>query len=119
MAILDMNEELANGLVQHIGGGKTKFFEVDVLDTESITSAVQGAVAWSKETGKEIGGVIAAAGVSTPAKVCSLPSCTLALLSPIPIALFCALQALSFAFSCLLSFNRQFRPSHFSLSSDY
>jgi hypothetical protein len=65
-----MNAELAQELVKDIGGGKTKFFEANVLETESIAAAVKGALAWSKETGKEIGGVIAAAGVSTPAKVC-------------------------------------------------
>lgn len=65
-----MNEELAVELVKEIGGGKTKFFEANVLETESITTAVKGAVEWSKETGKTIGGVLAAAGVSTPAKVC-------------------------------------------------
>lgn len=64
-----MNAELAQELVNEIGGGKTKFFEANVLETESIAVAVKGALAWSKETGKEIGGVIAAAGVSTPAKV--------------------------------------------------
>lgn len=69
VAILDMNEELAQDVVKQIGGGKTKFFEANVLETESIAAAVKGALAWSKETGKEIGGVIAAAGVSTPAKV--------------------------------------------------
>jgi 3-hydroxyacyl-CoA dehydrogenase/3-hydroxy-2-methylbutyryl-CoA dehydrogenase len=50
-----MNEELAQELVKEIGGGKTK-----------------GSLDWVKETGKEVGGVIAAAGVSTPAKVCEL-----------------------------------------------
>ncbi|MAD82709.1 MAG: hypothetical protein CL912_07090 [Deltaproteobacteria bacterium] len=68
-AILDMNEELAAEVVEEIGGGKTKFFEANVLETESISAAVKGALAWIKETGKEVGGVIAAAGVSTPAKV--------------------------------------------------
>jgi len=68
-AILDMNEELAAEAVKEIGGGKAKFFEANVLETESIASAVKGALAWVKETGKEVGGVIAAAGVSTPAKV--------------------------------------------------
>jgi len=66
-----MNEELAQELVKEIGGGKTKFFETNVLETESVTAAVKSALAWAKETGKQIGGVIAAAGVSTPAKVCS------------------------------------------------
>lgn len=64
-----MNEELASELVKEIGGGKTKFFECNVLETESISKAVQGSLAWAKETGKPVGGVVAAAGVSTPAKV--------------------------------------------------
>lgn len=69
-----MNDELAADVVQAVGGGKARFFEANVLETESIASAVKGALAWVKETGKEVGGVIAAAGVSTPAKVClSLP----------------------------------------------
>jgi 3-hydroxyacyl-CoA dehydrogenase/3-hydroxy-2-methylbutyryl-CoA dehydrogenase len=68
VAILDMNEELASEVVQK-HSGKTKFFKVNVLKTESITTAVKGALEWVKETGKEVGGVIAAAGVSYPAKV--------------------------------------------------
>ena len=71
VAILDMNGELGDELVKEIGGGKTKFFETNVSETESITAAVKGTLAWVKETGKEVGGIIAAAGVSTPAKVCS------------------------------------------------
>ncbi|RDL42365.1 3-hydroxyacyl-CoA dehydrogenase [Venustampulla echinocandica] len=67
-AILDMNDELAQEVVKSIGGGKTKFFEANVLETESIAAAVKGALEWVKETGKEVGGVIAAAGVATPAK---------------------------------------------------
>jgi acetylornithine/succinyldiaminopimelate/putrescine aminotransferase len=65
-----MNEELAQELVKEIGGGKTKFFQCNVLETESIEAAVKGSLDWVKQTGKEVGGVIAAAGVSTPAKVC-------------------------------------------------
>jgi len=72
VALLDMNEELAKEVVKEIGGGKTKFFEANVLETESISAAVKGSLAWSKETGKEIGGVVAAAGVATPAKVWDL-----------------------------------------------
>ena len=53
-----MNEELAAEVVKEIGGGKTKFFEANVLETESISAAVTGALAWIKETGKEVGGVI-------------------------------------------------------------
>ena len=69
-----MNEELATELVKEIGGGKSKFFKCNVLDTESVASAVTGAVGWAKETGNKIGGVIAAAGVGLPARVSnSLP----------------------------------------------
>lgn len=64
-----MNEELAEEMVKEVGGGNIKFFATNVLETESITNAVKGALEWVKETGKEVGGVIAAAGVSTPAKV--------------------------------------------------
>ncbi len=69
MAVLDMNEELAQELVNEIGGGKTKFFQTNVLKTESIAAAVKGTLEWVKETGKEVGGVIAAAGVGGGAKV--------------------------------------------------
>lgn len=67
-AILDMNEELASAAVEK-WTGKAKFFEVNVLETGSVTKAVTGALAWVQATGKELGGVIAAAGVSNPAKV--------------------------------------------------
>ena len=78
-----MNEELAADVVKEIGGGKTKFFEANVLETESISAAVKGALAWIKETGKEVGGVIAAAGVSTPAKVSDFDSSTTFKSSPL------------------------------------
>lgn len=66
-----MNEDLAAEVVKEIGQGKVKFFECNVLETDSIAAAVKGSLEWAKQTGKEIGGVIAAAGVSTPAKVIS------------------------------------------------
>ncbi|KAM5525972.1 short-chain dehydrogenase [Fusarium oxysporum f. sp. phaseoli] len=68
VAILDMNEENGQELVKKLGPS-AKFFECNVLETESVTKAVQGAAQWAKETGKPLGGVIAAAGVSTPATV--------------------------------------------------
>lgn len=67
-AILDMNEELANE-VEKEQPRKTKFFKANVLETKSIAAAIKGALEWIGETKKELGGVIAAAGVSTPAKV--------------------------------------------------
>jgi 3-hydroxyacyl-CoA dehydrogenase/3-hydroxy-2-methylbutyryl-CoA dehydrogenase len=72
-AILDMNEELAKEVVKE-WPVNTKFFEANVLETKSIAAAVKGALEWVKETGKEVGGVIAAAGVSAPAKVSFVPS---------------------------------------------
>jgi 3-hydroxyacyl-CoA dehydrogenase/3-hydroxy-2-methylbutyryl-CoA dehydrogenase len=69
VAIFDMNEELGAEAVQEIGAEKAKFFEANVLETDSIAAAVKGALAWIKDTGYELGGVLAAAGVSTPAKV--------------------------------------------------
>ncbi|RDW87802.1 3-hydroxyacyl-CoA dehydrogenase (Short-chain)-like protein [Coleophoma crateriformis] len=68
-AILDMNKELAEELVKEVGGGRIRFFETNVLETDSVAAAVKGALEWVKETGKEIGGVIAAAGVATGAKI--------------------------------------------------
>lgn len=68
VAILDMNEELAATLVAEYPKS-TKFFEANVLETDSIAAAVKGSLEWIKQTGFELGGVVAAAGVSTPAKV--------------------------------------------------
>lgn len=68
-AILDMNEELAGELIKQVGSDKAKFWECDVTDTDSVSAAVKGALEWAKQTGKEVGGVIAAAGVAHPAKV--------------------------------------------------
>lgn len=69
VAILDMNEGSGQALVQELGSNSTRFFQVDVSDTESIAAAVKGTKSWVQQTGKRIGGVIAAAGVSTPAKI--------------------------------------------------
>ena len=69
VAILDLNEESGQALVQELGSHATRFFKADVTDTESIAAAVKATKSWVQQTGKEIGGVIAAAGVSTPAKI--------------------------------------------------
>ncbi|KAI9899247.1 hypothetical protein N3K66_005708 [Trichothecium roseum] len=65
-AILDMNEESGQEFAKTLGAS-ARFFECNVLETESITKAVKGTVEWVKQTGKALGGVIPAAGVSTPA----------------------------------------------------
>lgn len=69
VSILDMNEEGGQVLVQELPEGHAKFFQCDVSDTESIAQAVSGSLSWIKDSGKELGGIIAAAGVSTPAKI--------------------------------------------------
>ncbi len=69
VAILDMNKESGQALAQELGFNSTRYFQADVSNTESIAAAVKGTKSWVQQTGKEIGGVIAAAGVSSPAKV--------------------------------------------------
>lgn len=64
-----MNTEAGPNLIRELGADRAIFFETDVSKTDSIAAAVQGALDWSKQTGKEIGGVIAAAGISNPAKI--------------------------------------------------
>lgn len=72
VAVLDMNEELAATLIAEYPKS-TKFFQANVLETDSIAAAVKGSLEWIKQTGFELGGVVAAAGVSTPAKVTTNP----------------------------------------------
>ena len=69
VAVFDMNEESGQILVEEFGSNCTRFFQTDVSDTESIAAAVKGIESWVKQTGRKIRGVIAAAGVSTPAKI--------------------------------------------------
>ncbi|KAK8034015.1 hypothetical protein PG993_009010 [Apiospora rasikravindrae] len=66
VAVLDMNEDNGAAVVSKLGADKARFFQCNVTDTESIASAVQGTVEWVKETGKPLGGVIPAAGISLP-----------------------------------------------------
>ncbi|MCJ1339317.1 hypothetical protein MMC09_004606 [Bachmanniomyces sp. S44760] len=68
VAILDMNEDLGQQLVKE-SPEQTRFWAVDVSNSKSISDAVSAVIAWSRESGFEIGGVIAAAGVSSPAKI--------------------------------------------------
>ncbi|KAH7394406.1 3-hydroxyacyl-CoA dehydrogenase type-2 [Pyrenochaeta sp. MPI-SDFR-AT-0127] len=65
VSLLDLNADNGSKVVSELGS-RSKFFETDVSNTESIASAVKGSVAWTKETGKEIGGVVAGAGVGLP-----------------------------------------------------
>lgn len=68
-AILDMNEESGDEVLKELGSSAARFFVCNVLETDSVKAAVQGTVDWIKETGKQLGGVIPAAGVSTPSTI--------------------------------------------------
>ena len=68
VAILDLNADVGSKTVSELGE-RTKFFEADMTETESLESAVNGIVDWVKQTGKPIGGVIPAAGVGNPGKL--------------------------------------------------
>jgi NAD(P)-dependent dehydrogenase (short-subunit alcohol dehydrogenase family) len=65
VSLLDLNADNGAKTVSEFGS-RSKFFETDVSSTEAIADAIKGTVAWVKETGKEIGGVIAGAGVGLP-----------------------------------------------------
>lgn len=67
-----MNAENGEAFVKELGDTtRARFFEVDVSDTDVVEQCVGKIVEWSKSTGKQIGGVVAAAGVGNPGKVCS------------------------------------------------
>lgn len=72
VAILDMNED-GKDLAAELGSS-ARFFVCDVLDSSSISKAVEGAAEWAQQTKRPVGGVIPAAGVSTPATVRFCPS---------------------------------------------
>lgn len=69
LAILDLNDDNGAATAKELGTTRVRFFQCDVADTESVSAAVRGVVEWVKETGKEIGGVVAAAGVGFPGKI--------------------------------------------------
>ncbi|KAI9783176.1 MAG: hypothetical protein M1816_001466 [Peltula sp. TS41687] len=64
-----MNQELGQALINDTDHDRIRFFPTDVSKSESIKHAVNETVNWARETGKEIGGVVAAAGVAMPAKI--------------------------------------------------
>lgn len=69
IAMLDIDEASGEDARKEIGTDRTRVFETDVTESESIEAAITGVVAWAKETGKTIGGIISAAGVGNPALV--------------------------------------------------
>ncbi|KAF2808196.1 3-hydroxyacyl-CoA dehydrogenase type-2 [Mytilinidion resinicola] len=80
VSLLDLNADSGAEVVQELGE-RAKFFETDVSDTDSIAAAVEGTVAWVKDTGKSIGGVVAGAGVGLPGLIIDKSNTPLALSS--------------------------------------
>lgn len=62
VAILDRS--LPPSDVDHV-----RFFETDITETEQVENAVEKTVAWAKQTGAALGGVINCAGVGVAAKI--------------------------------------------------
>ena len=67
--LLDLNAELGKEAVQKLQRGRSAFFEVDVASSESLAGALKSCLSWIAETGHELGGIVAAAGVSRPVKM--------------------------------------------------
>jgi NAD(P)-dependent dehydrogenase (short-subunit alcohol dehydrogenase family) len=68
VSLLDLNDEAGDEIVKELGS-RAKFFECDVSETQSVQTAVDGTAKWITETGKAMGGVVAAAGVGAAQKV--------------------------------------------------
>ncbi|KAJ9668329.1 hypothetical protein H2201_001377 [Coniosporium apollinis] len=68
VSILDMDADAGEALIKELGS-RAAFFTTDVSETESIAAAVTDTVEWARRTGKELGGVVAAAGVGNPGKI--------------------------------------------------
>lgn len=69
VSVIDMNEEEGRALVNELGHKRAKLFVTDVSNTASIEKSVRGTLMWVNQTGKTLGGVVAAAGVGNPAKI--------------------------------------------------
>ena len=65
VSLLDLNADNGSKIATELGD-RAKFFETDVSDTESIAAAIKGTMEWVKQTGKEVGCVVAGAGVGLP-----------------------------------------------------
>jgi len=68
IAIIDLNADNGDKIVGELGE-RTKFFEADMSESDSVASAVSAIASWVSSTGKPVGGVIPAAGVGNPAKL--------------------------------------------------
>ena len=55
-----------------LASSSVKFFQTDITKVEEIGKAAGGTVAWTKETGATLGGVVNCAGVGVAGKVSGL-----------------------------------------------
>ena len=69
VAILDIDAVAGGQVLAEMVSNKGKFFRVDISDTTSISTAISRVLEWAESTGGRVGGVVAAAGVGSPAKV--------------------------------------------------
>ncbi|KAK9356903.1 hypothetical protein V1523DRAFT_341748 [Lipomyces doorenjongii] len=71
VAIVDRDEEAGERVMSQIFpySKLVRFFRADVTDAEHLEKAVDAVVAWTKETGKQLGGVVSAAGIVWGAKI--------------------------------------------------
>ncbi|KAI0046536.1 AICARFT/IMPCHase bienzyme [Auriscalpium vulgare] len=67
VAILDLKPPA--DLASLSPSSRVRFWKIDITKVDDITAAVDEAVAWTKETGAPLGGVVNCAGVGTAAKV--------------------------------------------------
>lgn len=77
VSILDISQDTGDQLIAEINSKSTnraRFFKTDVTKTTDIEAAIEGTMSWIKETGRDLAGVIASAGVGFPEKIISLSS---------------------------------------------
>ena len=68
VALFDLNVSAGQSLQKELGG-KSRFWECDVGDLESVEKAFEGVRSWVKEEGLNWGGVVHAGGVGMAGKV--------------------------------------------------
>jgi NAD(P)-dependent dehydrogenase (short-subunit alcohol dehydrogenase family) len=67
--IIDLNEAAGREMVNDLSPERTNFATANVAETGDIAEAVEKTMSWILQTGKPLGGVIAAAGVGNAAKI--------------------------------------------------
>ncbi|KAL1856757.1 putative secondary metabolism biosynthetic enzyme [Paecilomyces lecythidis] len=79
--LLDLNTEAGEAVVKELGDERAKFVKTDITDSSSIKAALEVGAEWIQKTGKPFSAIVAAAGVSSAAKIYDARS-----QSPLPIS---------------------------------